>query len=509
MTEPTPAAPGARPGPRGVLSPPPRPGVAEAFRVRPDRRGDRVGVRTASPLISGLAGRGPAATADALREQARRTGTPLVEADAQDGTILTFVCDAADAETVALVLNRAIDGRILAESTFDRLPGTGLWHLSLRVGPTWRGSYAIAVVPRGALDDPPARDDAPEHDGPAGQTGSADDAEAARARDEAAATTNARTLEGYERRRREHARGGAPVADHPAIDRWFDVQRHAAADPWAREQLNARVSVASAPQAPRSAVRSEAAGAVAGSRAGELHDLRHRARGHEDRLAVHVPAVEPPDGGWGVLVLLDGQDWIDAGVARLLDALAASGRVRPTITVLVGAVDDPWRVSDLMCDPDFVAYLENDALPRVAARWPLSPDPAHTAIAGQSLGGLTAVYAQCVAPGRFGASISQSGAFWWPSHDPDAAHAEWLTRAIVRDDVTLDRVWLEAGLKESGQARANRRLVAALEGRTRRLDYREFDGGHDRACWRAGLTDAILAVLGDEAVPDRTPRRPR
>lgn len=492
-TPPTPTAP----GPRGALGAPPRPSIAEVFRVRPDRSGDRVGVRTVSPLITELVGGNPAARADALRALAQDAGTPLVETDAQGRTILTFVRDAADAETVALVTNRAVDGRTLAECTFDRLPGTDLWHLSLRVGPAWRGSYAIAVVPRGDLGDPAGADG---HDVPPDAAGGT-----------ATTTPNARTLEGYERRRREHARGGAPAADHPAIDRWFDVQRHAAADPWAREQLNTHVSVASAPQAPQSSVGfpGEAAGDAPGHRAGRLHDLRHRSRGHEDRLAVHVPAVEPPDGGWGVLVLLDGQDWIDAGVARVLDGLAASGRMRPTITVLVGAADDPWRVSDLMCDPDFVTYLERDALPLVAARWPLSPSPAYTAIAGQSLGGLTAVYAQCVAPGRFGASISQSGAFWWPSHDPDAEHAEWLTRAIVRDDVALDRVWLQAGLKESGQAQVNRRLVAALEGRTRRVEYSEFDGGHDRACWRASLADAILAVLGDEALPGRTARRAR
>ena len=35
-----------------------------------------------------------------------------------------------------------------------------------------------------------------------------------------------------------------------------------------------------------------------------------------------------------------------------------------------------------------------------------------------------------------------------------------------------------------------------LDGQGYELRYREYQGGHDYACWRGGLADGLVALLG-------------
>lgn len=458
-----------------------------ASATNPEFRVEPVGDRTSSPLIASLASLPPERLGPELRREVSRRGTPLLEEDSSGRTILTFLHHHPTAEAVTLLLNQPVTGSTLADTGFERLPGTDLWHLSLRVSPSWRGSYALAVHP------PEAPADGLDRSRNAMSAQTEPDSTSMRSR--------------YRRLRMESALRRSAPSEHENIRRWYEITTEAGRDPWAREHLDSRVSVATAPMAPTSACltaweNSAHGPVVADVPSGSLHETHlPRGGGGADRVTVHVPARQAPHGGWGTIVLLDGHDWLEAGVIEILDTLCASRLIRPSLTVLVGASDDPWRVSDLSCDERFVTRLDEEILPWVEQRWSLSGNPEHTAIAGQSLGGLTALFAQAVAPHRFGASVSQSGAFWWPVRDTDDADSEWLTRAVVEDDVQFDRVWLEAGLKEASQIRLNRRMRSALADRTCRLTYREFDGGHDRACWRESLADASSGEMdGDPSV---------
>src|SRR5690606_27246504 len=70
------------------------------------------------------------------------------------------------------------------------------------------------------------------------------------------------------------------------------------------------------------------------------------------------------------------------------------------------------RDADLTANPALV-----DDLHRLicTSPVPVTDDPERTLIQGSSLGGLAALFAQCIAPDRFGASVCQSGSFWWPN----------------------------------------------------------------------------------------------
>lgn len=183
----------------------------------------------------------------------------------------------------------------------------------------------------------------------------------------------------------------------------------------------------------------------------------------------YEPALPPV----GSLVALDGEEWTD-DLPVILDNLIAAGRIPPVRAWLVES--GPDRTARLTCDPGFVDALPHDGF---------------TVIAGQSLGGLTAVYAAHRHPGRFAAAVSQSGSLWWP----DGPEPEWLTGELARGPVRgpMPRVHLQLGSLEGDDMHGPTERLRAVLGAA--ADYREFEGGHDRYCWRDRLGDALIAAF--------------
>ena len=252
------------------------------------------------------------------------------------------------------------------------------------------------------------------------------------------------------------------------------------------------MSIASAPCAPRFSLPD-------GARPGRLVPV---ALANGSRGWWHVPAGPAPE-QWDVRVLFDGEP----AQASRLDAWVKAG-VKRRVTLLVDSGDFTARVRDLSCSTQMIQALV-DALDGADPRdfgAPLTRDPVGTSIAGQSLGGLSALFAQCVAPQRFGASVCQSGSFWWPNATrtptqvsvsaaaSSAVVPEWLTAAIASARPQLSRVHLEVGVHEWVLLDPTRRLRDVLAGVTERLHYREFDGGHDSACWEVQLPSALMAL---------------
>jgi enterochelin esterase family protein len=290
----------------------------------------------------------------------RAHGTPLVGPDPlgdTDHLAVTFLWRGTPATRAVQVLpNKLGDPRDPEGNLMERLPGTDVWHWTLRLRRDWRGTYDFYVD----------EGDGPEPGSPA-----------------------------YWRRLRTRRRSD-PFNARALPHRW--------------EQ--APVSYAELPAAPSALDWSERTDIPRGT------VTEHEAATGERRVWLYEPPVT--ESGMPVLVLLDGDHWQPRlGLSRLLDNLIADGRIPPIAAVLPDAVDETTRWAELSCSPDYVSYLADELLPWAAGRLPLSGDPARTVIAGQSLGGLTAAYAGVVAPHRFGNVLAQSGSFWWPV-GPDA-----------------------------------------------------------------------------------------
>ncbi len=71
-----------------------------------------------------------------------------------------------------------------------------------------------------------------------------------------------------------------------------------------------------------------------------------------------------------------------------------------------------------------------------------------TVVAGQSFGGLSALYAGLHWPERFGCVLSQSGSYWWPHRG--GYQEGMLLEQLNTGEVSAEglRIVLEAGVRE-------------------------------------------------------------
>ncbi|MER5819727.1 enterochelin esterase [Streptomyces californicus] len=423
-------------------NPPPPPVSAEALSAGPAAPEEPT-VR--SPLLRTLLAdvrAGDPGAEEAFWRYAAATGTPLVEPDPEgdpDHRLVTFVRreEPSRPATHVLALVHTVTDKDrhagdLAPHLMERIEGTGIWAISHRLRADHRASYQFHAT--------------------------------------------------------DGSREDALRADRAA---WLQVLDRAEPDP-----LNTRVPLpsrdgrnpASVLELPDSPPQSRIARRD-GTERGRTLDAEVDGR----RITVHLPPGHHRDGRpYALAVLLDGEMWGPVlGVGDILDNLHADGELPPTVAVLVDTMGR--RMDDLACSGPFVDWLADTLLPWAEREYGAGADAARTAIAGQSAGGLTAAFAAFRRPDRFGLALSQSGSFWWPD---DERGGEWLTGQYAwaeRRPVTLR---LEVGLQEWMLLGENRRLRNVLRARGYDVRYGEFNGGHDYACWRGGLADGLVDLLG-------------
>lgn len=201
-------------------------------------------------------------------------------------------------------------------------------------------------------------------------------------------------------------------------------------------------------------------------------------------------------------ILLDGQFW--AQQMPIWDPLMQFTRQQKlpaAVYLLIDVIDSQQRGKELTCKEDFWLAIQEELLPQLTQWAPHSNDPAKTVVAGQSFGGLSALYAGLHWPQRFGCVLSQSGSFWWPRRDLLQATDEpqdgcWLLQQIAKGlgNTHPLKIFIQAGVHERLIDHVNERLVDMLQHSAHQVNYQKVEGGHDALCWRGGLLDGLQAL---------------
>lgn len=400
------------------------------------------------------------------------TGTPLVEEFAE-GQVLTsyFWRDPQGDETRSTIeqvyvdINCVTDHHSPQPQSLQRLPGTDVWHWSTPIDEQWRGSYSLIPVVASQLPPPFSGDEA-------------------------------------SRRRQQR-------------EWWISLFPLAISDPLNRSRpyynsRRQRLSAAHMPAAPvQPGWHTFDCGQPADTDQRRLQQLSWNSRllGNQRRIWLYTTGSTTDPQQRPLAILLDGQHWAEGQpLFSALDAETASGHLPAACWLLIDAIDGDWREKELPCKTLFWEAVQEELLPLARSYADFSQRSDSTLVAGQSYGGLAAMFAGLHWPHRFGRVLSQSGSFWWPhvkliTHFNQAQPHEmgWLTERLRSGELPAGplKIFQEAGDRECDMVWVNQQMREALVSAGHQVNFRIFSGGHDALCWRGGLLDGLRWLLAD------------
>ena len=355
--------------------------------------------------------------------------SPLLEdAGPAEKQIVTFLFRSRDAAEVFLFVNRMTDERDLAASLMEQVPGTDLWHLSYLMSENWRASYSYVLRMPGQ---------------------------------------NWPWVEGDQLSVRRALDNG--VADPLNPDSHLN-------------RAGVRQSIVSLSKAPSSDWVS--------TNLGSREDFREAIIGNEKRVwcrpvLVSDSAVEQ-EAELPVLIAFDGDVWSsNQDLFGMLQNLVSAQEIPPLLLVLVdaGGREHRWRE---LGEPLVVSnWLTVELLPWLRFHYNVSSQAERIIVAGQSLGGVSALTAILTQSGEVGVAISQSASLW----------GDRVPSIPESSDFKGRKIYLSVGEQEWILAGPNRVFAKELEDAGFQVEYTEFNGGHDYACWRVDLSHALISCF--------------
>ncbi|MEW1630534.1 alpha/beta hydrolase-fold protein [Streptomyces sp. NPDC089173] len=209
--------------------------------------------------------------------------------------------------------------------------------------------------------------------------------------------------------------------------------------------------------------------------------------------------VHPVAGGGPVVLLLDGDDWLYLHPAMTaFESAVAAGELEPVTLVFLPAKD---REAEFTCRPELWEAVRDELLPLVAGSG-VRADLDRLVVAGQSLGGLSALYAALTFPELVSRIACQSGSFWWAPGaeelpDPLSGPVGGAIAELLRGGADLSglRCAFDVGEHETRML-AHCELTESLTeraGATVRVSRSASD--HDRAGWRQALLRDVAWAL--------------
>lgn len=224
-------------------------------------------------------------------------------------------------------------------------------------------------------------------------------------------------------------------------------------------------------------------------------------------VTIYRPAgFNPADARTVLLFVFDADQYLDrVPVPRILDNMIAAGAVPPVVAVFVANPDRETRARELPANAAFADFMAKELHPFVMRETGLRVPAARTLLAGSSYGGLASVTVALRHPEVFGNVLSMSGSFWWSPPGTPQDREEYVAGLVAAGPALPLRVFLSAGLFESGMhgtagiLETSRHLRDVLEAKGIPVIYRDYAGGHDYLVWRGVLSDGLVALFGGGA----------
>jgi enterochelin esterase family protein len=362
--------------------------------------------------------------------------TPIITPDpkSKKHALVTFLWRDDKARAVLLFANRITDEKNLEESLMKRIPGTDVWHITYRMETDWRASYCFIPC--------------------------------------------------YDRKSVSDITGVHQVSIRKALDRGKADPKNPLS---CQNRAGSTLSVAElkdAPPQPWLGIREQTAnrGTVTSHRLSDGHTIW----AYEPYAATDIERRQDK----GALIMFDGDMWMcTERFYETLDNLIDAGRIPPLCALLVETDNIDQRWQELNEDSGIEEFIAGDLLTWAREHLSISNDPDRIIMAGQSLGALTALWVALKHPESVRNVIAQSASLW---------RGSLLERLGDAEDPLLQslkgRAYVEVGRQEWVLLPLHRQLAGLLDKSTAEYNYVEYNGGHDYACWRGGIADALCWI---------------
>lgn len=233
---------------------------------------------------------------------------------------------------------------------------------------------------------------------------------------------------------------------------------------------------------------------------------------NNDRQIVCFSTAEKSNQKQSLVILLDGQRWsYDSGLPSVIGRLTEQGELAGATYLLISSIDTDIRWQELSCHAPFWSAVFTELIPHLKDHFKLNLNEQNITIAGQSLGGLSALYAGLKWPGLVKNVVSLSGSFWWPNFQHMGLSVSErkkiipgsLTEQIAHGTLKADHlnVFMSVGSYEKQLVDYNELMSAALAKAGCKLTYETYCGGHDWLAWRYSLVRGLKTVLKPKDAP--------
>ena len=230
--------------------------------------------------------------------------------------------------------------------------------------------------------------------------------------------------------------------------------------------------------------------------------LRSRALRRDAHLSVYTPARMRRENRLPLLVVHDGNDFLQHGAfATVLDNLKDRRLMADTVVAFSQPGD---RLKEYGDSAAHSRFLTAELVPALEERLPVRGDPAGRVLAGASFGAIAALSAAVHAPGFYGGLLLQSASFLYtvvgrehaggPAFDPVV---RFVNAVRAQPQPVVEHVFLSYGAFEPS-AQRNLAMVDVLRRMADEVRVVESLDGHTRTGWRDRLLDALSWLFPGE-----------
>lgn len=250
----------------------------------------------------------------------------------------------------------------------------------------------------------------------------------------------------------------------------------------------------------------------------KLSDIHSKLLGRDTVVDIFLPAqTEKKEKYYPLLILNDGQDSESIHLKETLEKLTQSKDIKDIMVVGVHAGDrmQEYGVTD---KPDFhgrgaraksyAKFIMTELIPYLEYRYSISKDMNDHAIAGYSLGGLSALDIAWQNPHFFGKVGAFSGSFWWRKRDTKSRFYSDNRDRIMHHLIRTSKVraglkfWFQVGTQDERSDRNKNGVIDSIDdtldliAELTKKGYRPFhdiqylevkDGKHNTETWAEAM----------------------